>query len=246
MGFLDHSTNNIIVDAVLTKKGREFLAENNGDFNIIGFSLGDDEVDYNIIKQYGRTVGKEKIEKNTPVMEAITSGGSALKYRLLSISENLLYYPSITISSNNLTNNILSLRTANNTNTAAYNTQEEVIFRVKTDGGNRRTSRSFSGNVYRVEVDSRLLSINSNATSEKTDNFDKRTTYTVLSTAVGSNNESDLSFTLAVKSGISTSTSEFNKYKVSGENYIRTYIRLTSNQTGITKIFEVNIYGSSS
>ena len=49
MGFLDHSTNNIIVDAVLTDTGREFLAANKGDFKIAFFSLSDDEVDYTII-----------------------------------------------------------------------------------------------------------------------------------------------------------------------------------------------------
>ena len=44
MGFLDHSTNNIIGDAVLTDSGREFLAANKGDFKIAFFSLSDDEV----------------------------------------------------------------------------------------------------------------------------------------------------------------------------------------------------------
>ena len=66
MGFLDHSTNNIIVDAVLTDKGREALAKNDGSFNIYQFALGDDEVDYAVIQQFGRTVGKEKIEKSIP------------------------------------------------------------------------------------------------------------------------------------------------------------------------------------
>ena len=69
MGFLDHSTNNIIVDAVLTDVGRRALAKNDGSFQIFQFALGDDEIDYNIIEQYGRAVGKEKIEKNTPVLE---------------------------------------------------------------------------------------------------------------------------------------------------------------------------------
>ena len=72
MGFLDHSTNNIIIDDVLTDKGRERLAKNNGTFRISHYSFGDDEVDYTIIKKFGRTVGKEKIEKNTPVFEAQT------------------------------------------------------------------------------------------------------------------------------------------------------------------------------
>ena len=83
MGFLDHSTNNIIVDAVLTDFGRQQLA--NGTFNVAKFAFGDDEVDYGLIQKYGRVVGKEKIEKNTPVFEAQTSRNRGLKYRLISI-----------------------------------------------------------------------------------------------------------------------------------------------------------------
>ena len=63
MGFLDHSTNNIIIDAVLTDTGRAFLARNDGSFSIVKFAFGDDEVDYSIIQKFGRTVGKEKISK---------------------------------------------------------------------------------------------------------------------------------------------------------------------------------------
>ena len=65
MGFLDNSTNNILIDAVLTDSGRRALALNNGSFSIVKFALGDDEVDYTIIKKYGTTVGKEKLIKNT-------------------------------------------------------------------------------------------------------------------------------------------------------------------------------------
>ena len=56
MGWLDHSTNNIILDAVLTDVGREFLARNDGSFNIVKFSLSDEDVDYSIIKKYGRSI----------------------------------------------------------------------------------------------------------------------------------------------------------------------------------------------
>ncbi len=52
MGFLDHSTNNIILDAVLTDKGREFLSRNDGSFNVTKFALGDDEVDYTLIEKF--------------------------------------------------------------------------------------------------------------------------------------------------------------------------------------------------
>jgi len=80
MGFLNHSTNNIVIDAVLTNEGRNAIAE--GGLDITKFALSDDEVDYTIIKKYGRIVGKEKIEKNTPIFEASTAADLGLKYFL--------------------------------------------------------------------------------------------------------------------------------------------------------------------
>ena len=98
MGFLNQTTNNIIVDAVLTDLGRQFLARNDGSFNIVKFALADNEVDYTIIQQYGRLVGKDKIEKNTPVFEASTNANIALKYKLVSISNPALtQMPSLTL-----------------------------------------------------------------------------------------------------------------------------------------------------
>ena len=85
MGFLDHSTNNIIIDAVLTDYGRRLLADGSGDFVIASFSLADDEVDYGMITKFGRTVGKEKITKNTPIFEAQTKGSSAVKHRMITL-----------------------------------------------------------------------------------------------------------------------------------------------------------------
>ena len=103
MGFLDHSTNNIIIDAVLTDTGRAFLARNDGSFSIVKFAMGDDEVDYSIIEKFGRTVGKEKVEKNTPVFEAQTKGSLALKYKLISISNpTLLRLPALTLTGEGL------------------------------------------------------------------------------------------------------------------------------------------------
>ena len=83
MGYLDHSTNNIILDAVLTDYGRQRLSSANSAFNIASYSLADDEVDYRIIKKFGRAIGKEKIEKNTCIFEAHTNANTALKYKLI-------------------------------------------------------------------------------------------------------------------------------------------------------------------
>jgi hypothetical protein len=99
MGFLQGDTNNIILDAVLTDKGREFLARNDGSFSIVKFAPGDDEVDYTIITKFGRTVGKEKIEKNTPIFEALTNGSLSQKYKLVSVSNpNLIRLPTRNIN----------------------------------------------------------------------------------------------------------------------------------------------------
>lgn len=75
MGFLDHSTNNIIVDAVLTDYGRQKLANQGSTATqlITEYAFADDEVDYSVITKYGVIVGKEKIEKNTPIFEASTN-----------------------------------------------------------------------------------------------------------------------------------------------------------------------------
>ena len=124
MGFLDHSTNNIIVDAVLTDIGREFLARNDGSFSIVKFALGDDEVDYTMIKKFGRTVGKEKIEKNTPVFEAQTNANLALKYRSISISNpNLVRVPTISLTSVGLVSNYISMDLSTNSTRTVTLTQ---------------------------------------------------------------------------------------------------------------------------
>ncbi|MHA2020177.1 MAG: hypothetical protein ACW96N_00540, partial [Candidatus Thorarchaeota archaeon] len=103
MGFLDHSTNNIILDAVLTDIGREALAKNDGSFSIVKFAFSDDEVDYTIIKKFGRAVGKEKIEKNTPVFEALTNQNFAQKFKMVSVSNpNLIRLPAVSLTGEGL------------------------------------------------------------------------------------------------------------------------------------------------
>lgn len=100
MGFIDHSSSNIIIDAVLTDVGRQFLAKNDGSFKIAYFSLADDEVDYTTIKKFGRVIGKEKIEKNTPIFEAQTNAGLALKYKCVTANNpDLTFLPKLKIIS---------------------------------------------------------------------------------------------------------------------------------------------------
>ena len=127
MGFLNHSTNNIVIDAVLTNKGREAIASTDG-LSITKFALTDDEVDYTIIKKYGRIVGKEKIEKNTPIFEASTSADLGLKYFLndgdgLAIGQQLQSFSLNLITNTNVTATTVTYSTDQNNGTTTFSIQ---------------------------------------------------------------------------------------------------------------------------
>ena len=138
MGYLDHSTNNIIVDAVLTDYGREQLAQlgGNGAGNLVKhYAFADTEVDYSMITKYGTIVGKEKIEKNTPIFEAQTSADNGI-HTLLITTENPAGIIAVTETSatnttvgsgTTPTTTVINIQTAdpdNQTTTVAY----EVIY----------------------------------------------------------------------------------------------------------------------
>jgi len=104
MGFLDHSTNNIIVDAVLTDIGREKLAQGNkvSEF-IVFYGFADDEIDYTLVKKYGTIVGKEKIEKNTPIFEASTNGENGVRSLLSTTDDPKSAQPILAVSTTSST-----------------------------------------------------------------------------------------------------------------------------------------------
>lgn len=88
MGYLDNTS--VTVDAILTKRGRQLLAQSRESFEITKFALGDDEVDYTLYNP-SHTLGSsyygEMIE-NMPVLEAITDENYALKYKLVTLPRN--------------------------------------------------------------------------------------------------------------------------------------------------------------
>ena len=99
--FLNNS-GDIILDAILTDEGRRRLARGDGSFKIAVFSLGDDEINYNL---YDTTQGTAYADLNimkTPVLEAITDSSIGLKHKLLTIEkEDLLFLPILKLNTNN-------------------------------------------------------------------------------------------------------------------------------------------------
>jgi len=98
MAFLDNS-GDIILDAVLTDTGRRRMA--NGNFSIIKFALGDDEIDYRLYnKNHPSGSAYYDLEiLQSPVFESVTAQNSAINYGLLSITRrDLLYLPDIKLN----------------------------------------------------------------------------------------------------------------------------------------------------
>lgn len=85
MGYLDKSS--VTIDAILTKKGRELLAQGADKFKITQFAIGDDEVDYRLYNT-AHPLGSQyygAVIENMPIMEASPDETQALKSKLVTL-----------------------------------------------------------------------------------------------------------------------------------------------------------------
>ena len=97
MSYCDNQT--ITVDAVLTQKGRQLLAQN-GNLNITSFALADDEIDYTLY-QPNHPNGSAFYDialRNTPVFEPLTDETQTMKYKLVTLNQGVTSIPVITIA----------------------------------------------------------------------------------------------------------------------------------------------------
>jgi len=105
MGYLNNTT--VTVDAILTKKGRELLARNDGSFRITQFSLADDEIDYllyNPNHPSGSAFYGEAIE-NMPILEAFPDETQIMKYKLLTLPRGTAKLPVLEVGYNTISLN---------------------------------------------------------------------------------------------------------------------------------------------
>jgi hypothetical protein len=97
MGYLNN--NQITVDAILTRRGRELLARGRNEFQITHFALGDDEVDYSLwntdhplgTAYYGITI------ENMPLTEAVVDETQMMKYKLVTLPKRTVRIPIISV-----------------------------------------------------------------------------------------------------------------------------------------------------
>jgi len=102
MAILNPTT--VTVDAILTTKGRELLARNDGSFQITQFALADDEIDYTLYNPNhpsGSAFYGEAIE-NTPVLEAIPNESQIMRYKLVTLPRGTSKLPVINIGYNSI------------------------------------------------------------------------------------------------------------------------------------------------
>jgi len=93
MGYLNNAV--VTVDAILTTKGRQLLAKNDGSFRITQFALADDEVDYTLYNPNhpsGSSYYGEAIV-NMPLLEAFPQETQIMKYKLVTLPRGTAKMP---------------------------------------------------------------------------------------------------------------------------------------------------------
>jgi hypothetical protein len=98
------NNNTVTIDAVLTAKGRELLARNDGSFRITQFSLADDEVDYTLYnpsQPSGSAFYGQAIEA-MPVMEAFPDDTQIMIYKLVTLPRGTAKLPVINVGYNSI------------------------------------------------------------------------------------------------------------------------------------------------
>jgi hypothetical protein len=93
MGYLNNQV--VTIDAILTTKGRELLAKNDGSFRITQFALADDEIDYTLYNPThpsGSSFYGEAIQ-NMPLLEAFPIETQIMKYKLATLPRGTAKLP---------------------------------------------------------------------------------------------------------------------------------------------------------
>ena len=99
------SNTSVVVDAILTDKGRQLLSQNDGSFQITQFSLSDDEVDYTLYNPNhpsGSAFYGEAIE-NMPIVQAFPSSNEIMKYKLITLPRGTAKLPVLSIGYSSIT-----------------------------------------------------------------------------------------------------------------------------------------------
>jgi hypothetical protein len=228
MGFLDNTTNNIIVDAVLTDVGRQLLARNNGSFQIAKFSLGDSEIDYTRIQTHGRAVGIDNISILTPIFEAPTRASLTYSSRLITAADpSLVFLPIFTVGLAN--GDYVALNEGGN--------PSQVTATLEWQGSSTSIPVELQESTFEISLNNLFLQATTANGQILPVRYNSGNITTHLVSATQSATGASLSFKLAAKS---LSATNFSTYK-SSDGKIHTFVDIVGLNTGIKKQVEVII-----
>jgi hypothetical protein len=227
MGLIDNS-GDILIDAVLTDLGREFLARNDGSFEIVRYSFGDDEVDYALFNANTGSLQQDINILNTPLFEANVNEKVALKHQLLSIANpDLKFLPSLDSSVSAIT---LGERT---------DAQVGKAIEFKQASTNGRTVPSeIVDSSFLVQVNNDLLFIEKQ-TPVSISPFGSAQ-YIIPRTAIGSNQGAQVSFNIAVQS-LSSDVWDTLGIGTAGSRTISTKVKCQGALSGLSEEVTVTI-----
>ena len=145
MGFINNTS--YILNAVLTKKGKQYLAKSDGKFNITKFALSDDEIDYTLWDT-AHPKGTDyfgAVLESTPMLEPCVDPEVVMKYKLftMDVGTKALPYISAMDPSSYLGDNALTTSMEGDKNNPDWS-YSEVNLSPTTNGA----GQAFSGEDY--------------------------------------------------------------------------------------------------
>ena len=137
MGFINNTST--ILNAVLTKKGRQYLAKSDGKFNITKFAISDDEIDYTLWDR-AHPLGNDyygAVLESTPMLEPCVDPEVVMKYKLFTMpvgTKALPYIANVTPPS--LLGDNALVTGYNETETTNPSSVEDHVLNPTTQGAN--------------------------------------------------------------------------------------------------------------
>ncbi len=150
MGLLGINDQDVLVSAVLTKRGRELLFGGmNSRFKITKFALSDDEINYSLFNINASDPGQD-IE-NLSIIEASTNDSTQLKNKLIRFNSNTLENISKSAQFKNIPSNEIQFKTQNTKTTLSVENWNSDVAEISFSLLDPTTQSLFLSNAFTID-----------------------------------------------------------------------------------------------
>jgi hypothetical protein len=186
--------------------------------------------------KYGRTVGREKIEKNTPIFEAFTNQNLGLKYRMISTPRPLLYMPRLQLVSTSATS--ISLSTSDTGEVKSYAT---IKIEQQPQGGETTVDADLMETNFDVYIPDLFMYVMDQSSIGSPDS-NKIAKYTIRTSSGGS--VPTLEFKIHTRSLTTTMFTTYGRLTTNNAREINTSIKIVGRSSGAVVELPVSIISS--